>query len=132
MTAIFVDTSFYIALCYPRDEKHTKAVELTKVVQGELVTTEYVLIETGNWFCKANDRQVFVDLISDLQCDPQTTILESGHDWFAAGLARYKQRKDKDWSLTDCVSFVVMETLGLTTALTADHHFEQAGFKVLL
>src|SRR5437867_2993715 len=132
MTAIFVDTSFYIALCYPRDEKRSKAVELTTVVQGESVTTEYVLIETGNWFCKASDRQVFVDLISDLQCDPQTTILEGGHDWFTAGLARYKQRHDKDWSLTDCISFVVMETLGLTTALTADHHFEQAGFKILL
>jgi uncharacterized protein len=41
-------------------------------------------------------------------------------------------RRDKEWSLTDCISFVVMKERGLTEALTADHHFEQAGFKALL
>ena len=41
-------------------------------------------------------------------------------------------RPDKEWSLTDCISFEVMAELGLTEALTADHHFEQAGFRALL
>jgi predicted nucleic acid-binding protein len=44
----------------------------------------------------------------------------------------YESRPDKAWSLTDCISFVVMNQHGLTEALTGDHHFEQAGFTALL
>jgi hypothetical protein len=44
----------------------------------------------------------------------------------------YFQRRDKEWSLTDCISFTVMSDEGLTDALTGDHHFEQAGFTALL
>jgi predicted nucleic acid-binding protein len=51
---------------------------------------------------------------------------------FDAGLELYSRRPDKEWSLTDCISFVVMEEHGLTEALTTDHHFEQAGFTALL
>jgi predicted nucleic acid-binding protein len=44
----------------------------------------------------------------------------------------YIARTDKDWSLTDCISFSIMENRGITDALTADHHFQQAGFKTLM
>jgi uncharacterized protein len=44
----------------------------------------------------------------------------------------FNHRPDKDWSLTDCVSFVVMDDMGLREALSPDHHFEQAGFAILL
>jgi predicted nucleic acid-binding protein len=44
----------------------------------------------------------------------------------------YGQRADKSWSLTDCISFAVMEARGIRQALTADHHFTQAGFVALL
>jgi len=44
----------------------------------------------------------------------------------------YAERPDKGWSLTDCISFVVMRQQGITQALTGDHHFEQAGFTALL
>ena len=47
-------------------------------------------------------------------------------------LDQYERRPDKDWSLTDCLSFLLMEERGITEALTADHHFEQAGFRALL
>jgi len=53
-------------------------------------------------------------------------------DWFDRGVGLYSRRLDKDWSLTDCISFAVMDEFGLTESLTGDHHFEQAGFTILL
>jgi uncharacterized protein len=51
----------------------------------------------------------------------------------AAGDAdRYRNRKDKAWGLTDCISFVVMQDQNLTVALTADRHSVQADFRALL
>jgi predicted nucleic acid-binding protein len=54
------------------------------------------------------------------------------HDVFKEAWDFYKARTDKDWSLTDCTSFVVMKSRGIERAFTADRHFEQAGFTVLI
>ena len=51
---------------------------------------------------------------------------------YQAGFDLFANRPDKDWSLTDCISFGVMTERGLTEALTADRHFEQAGFRAVL
>jgi len=51
---------------------------------------------------------------------------------FADGFGLYQGRPDKEWGLVDCVTFVVMKKRGITEALTADEHFEQAGFQALL
>ena len=48
------------------------------------------------------------------------------------GWQLYCARPDKEWGLTDCLSFVVMQEQGVFDAFTADHHFEQAGFIRLL
>ena len=63
-----------------------------------------------------------------LQCE----LIKASDDLWRAGIDLYQRRPDKGWSLTDCISFVVMERLKITDALTADHHFEQAGFNALL
>ena len=47
-------------------------------------------------------------------------------------LSLFARRPDKHWSLTYCISFVVMTERRLTDALTGDHHFEQAGYRALL
>ena len=57
---------------------------------------------------------------------------EADREFFDRALELYRQRSDKDWTLTDCGSFVVMRERRLTAALTADRHFEQAGFTALL
>jgi uncharacterized protein len=67
-----------------------------------------------------------------LATDPKTQVVAADAAWYERGLALYAARPDKSWSLTDCISFEVMTELGLTEALTADHHFEQAGFRALL
>ena len=77
-------------------------------------------------------RHVFVILLEQLKADPNTTIVLPTSGLFDAGCDLYSQRPDKGWSLTDCISFAAMRQNGIFQALTADHHFEQAGFTVLL
>ena len=71
-------------------------------------------------------------LFSEMESDGQIIIVEHLDSLYRRGLALYDARPDKEWSLTDCISFVVMTDEGLTEALTGDGHFTQAGFKALL
>jgi hypothetical protein len=132
MSDLFADSAFYIAAVNPRDGLHGMATAFLENLEGRLVTTDFVLVEVGNWLSKSRDRAVFVELVQRLRADASVTIIEADRPTFDAGFNLYSQRPDKDWSLTDCISFVVMNRLRLTEALTADRHFEQAGFKVLL
>ena len=129
---VFADTSFYVAIMNPRDALHALAAKTAGAFRGGILTTEYVLLEVGNWLARSGDRPVFLRLMRDVRADHRTTILPSSTSLFDQGLDYYARRPDKDWSLTDCISFVVMSEHGLTDALTADHHFEQAGFVAML
>ena len=132
MSTVFADTSFYVALANPRDSLHTAAFELSVNFRGRTVTSEFVLIEVGNFFSSIATRQVFVELHRQLRTDDNTYIVECSPQLLQDAVKLFGRRNDKQWSLTDCSSFVVMNSLRLTSALTADHHFAQAGFDVLL
>lgn len=71
-------------------------------------------------------------LFDALKSEKKTIVLLPAPVLFDAGVRLYRERPDKDWSLTDCISFVAMEERGIREALTGDHHFEQAGFVALL
>ena len=73
--------------------------------------------------------QMTAGFLQDMESDPDTIIVKHNDDLYHKGLKLYAERPDKDWSLTDCISFVVMREHQITEALTGDHHFEQAGFK---
>jgi predicted nucleic acid-binding protein len=67
-----------------------------------------------------------------LRANPDVSVIACTEQLFQEGLDLYERRPDKDWSLTDCISFVVMKKAGISDALTGDHHFEQAGFTAIL
>jgi hypothetical protein len=94
--------------------------------------TEYVLVELGSVLARVEKRQVFVPFVERLLANPDVVFVPASTALFQRGLALFKSRPDKNWSLVDCISFIVMKQHRLTDALTADHHFQQAGFKVLL
>jgi predicted nucleic acid-binding protein len=77
-------------------------------------------------------RQQVADLIEDLASTPTIEIISVTRDLFERSLQFFRSRQDKDWGLTDCISFVVMADRGITEALAADQHFVQAGFRALL
>jgi len=97
-----------------------------------MVTTDWVLTEVVDALAAPANRALAVALLDSLQHDPHTIIIPAEHGLFEAGLDLFRGRPDKEWTLTDCISFVVMQRHQLTEALTADHHFEQAGFSILL
>jgi len=132
MKSRFADTFYYIAFLSRADRKHDRAVSLTKGYDGTMVTTTAVLTELGDGLADTPGRELFVNLVSDLQNDPDVVIVPVDFTLFQQGMELYADRADKDWSLTDCISFVVMREQGITEALTGDHHFEQAGFVALL
>lgn len=128
--SVFADTGFYVALLNPRDRLHGVALEIGNSYRGSVLTTEYVLVELGNYL-GGLARQSFVGLVKRLREDPSTVIVPSSSALFEKGVRYYAERPDKAWSLTDCISFVVMEEHGVHEALSFDRHFEQAGFRVL-
>jgi predicted nucleic acid-binding protein len=91
-----------------------------------------VLTELADGLARRGTRAMVTLVYDGLTADPATQIVASSADLWKRGRSLYASRPDKDWSLTDCISFVVMQEHGLTEALTADHHFEQAGFVALL
>jgi predicted nucleic acid-binding protein len=132
MTAAFADTHFYVALLSRRDKHHSAATNWATQHRRRIVTTEFVLLETANFCRSSRDRKRFTSFAAALETNPLTTIIACDSTWFHRGLVRFASRSDKQWSLTDCISFAVMEEYGLSEALTDDHHFEQAGFTVVL
>lgn len=132
MKTVFADTSYYIALTNSLDEHHRDAYDFTEGYAGGFVTTAWVLTGLANTFSRPVNRKWFLDLVHDLYNDPRVRIAPPTQDLFDRGIDLYARRPDKDWSLTDCISFVVMEEHGLQEAASADYHFEQAGFRCLL
>src|SRR5439155_12462168 len=96
-----------------------------------LITTPAVLIEIGNALAKQRYRAAAVQLLNALHADASVEIIALTDDLYFEAFALYQSRTDKDWGLTDCISFVVMTQRRLTDALTSDQHFEQAGFRAL-
>ena len=132
MMIVCVDTFYFVALSNPRDAAHDRAVAWTRTFTGRFVTTTWVLTEFANHMCDPQNRQEFIEMLHDLRGNDKVEIVPSGDSRWEDGLKLFANRPDKEWSLTDCLSFVVMEREGLTDALTGDRHFEQAGFVALL
>jgi hypothetical protein len=91
-----------------------------------------VLTEVGDGLAVTGSRTLLRKLVARLQGDSRVTLIPPEDHLFSHGIELYDERGDKAWSRTDCISFVVMHDLDLRDALTADHHFEQAGFVALL
>ncbi len=133
--SVFLDTAYAIALASATDEFHLEALALAEELEASgtrLITTWAVLLEIGNALSKVHYRHAAIELLSSLRTDSSVEIIALSDQLFEQALKLYSERPDKEWGLTDCVSFVVMQARSITDALTADEHFRQAGFRALL
>jgi hypothetical protein len=129
---LFVDAGHWIALLNSDDALHQRALRLNPALRKRLITTDAVLAEVGDAMARPPLRARAVTFFDRVRANPNVEIVHVDARLFARGVALYAARPDKEWGLTDCISFVVMEERGITEALAADIHFVQAGFRALL
>lgn len=135
MNEVFVDTAAWLALLNESDSFHQKAKEIEKSLKGSRrlwITTDFILIEVADALCSVSQRSQTAKLIRNLKKLKSVFVVTLDTKLLEKGLALYESRLDKDWGLTDCTSFVVMQQRGITEAFTSDRHFEQAGFVRLM
>lgn len=129
---ILVDTGHLLALAQPTDALHARALAWAAQLDEPLLVTEYVLVETVNGLSRLRDRARAHRVAEAVTDGAPFQLLPGSARWLKVGLQLFRDRADKEWSLTDCISFQVMREHGITRALAYDEHFEQAGFTALL
>ena len=135
MHEVFADTGYWVAIANSRDGLHRRATALAEqFAESRIVTSEMVLVEVLNGFaeCGAYLRGKAVALVHLLFENPVIDVVVHTPIHFRDALELYRGRPDKDCSLTDCASFLIMERRQITEALTHDRHFEQRGYRALL
>lgn len=132
MKRFFGDTSYFLALLNRDDALHGEASRITSQGGFTMITTAWVMTELADAYSSASHRDGFMRFYRFLKADAGTELIQASPELFDKGIELYSRRPDKDWSLTDCISFVVMNDHGIKEALTGDHHFEQPGFRALL
>lgn len=135
MTSLFVDTSYLIALENGEDQYHGTASrhwrELAKLSSHSFVTSSYVFAELVTLLNNRSAHSKAVELGKNLLTSRLFNLVHVNEELFHEAWDYFQKHKDKRYSLTDCVSFVLMKRLGIAAALTFDKHFAQAGFSKL-
>jgi len=137
MNKLFVDTSGWASLADVSEPFYEKAKEIYAVARQNrqrLVTTNYILAELValmtspmRFHCPR-----IIEFINGIKESPFFDVIYITQDLDERAWELLSNRTDKNWSLVDCSSFIVMQENNITEALTTDHHFEQAGFVRLL
>jgi predicted nucleic acid-binding protein len=129
---MLLDTSGLLCLHHKAEPYHDNA-QLLFDAAWEKVTHSYVLSEfVALATARGLPRAAALAFVSDLQDSTEVEVVWVAEDLHRDALTLLQQRLDKEWTLCDAVSFVLMQERGITEALTTDHHFEQAGFVRLL
>jgi predicted nucleic acid-binding protein len=131
---LLLDTTFIVGLINRRDQHHSQAQKYMPRVQAayEIFITEAILMEVGNLLHPTQNRIKAADFIESCYSTPNINVIPVETVLLKRALEFYRKHNDKDWGLTDCISFVVMSENGLTLAVTADTDFQQAGFRALM
>lgn len=132
MRTVFADTFFFLAILNPKDAAHNASIAASRATRAQWVTTAWVLTEVADAMALPGNRAVFSRFLRTVESNPNVTIEPASDSLYRRGQELYASRPDKEWSLTDCISFIVMQDHSINDALTGDHHFVQAGFVALL
>ena len=130
-----VDTVCWIALLNADDELHQEVnLEYKRLLKSgfRFVSSTAVLNEVANSLCNPKYRGAVVEFYKRLKTSSHVEIVFVDENLWSSGWNLYENRPDKSWSLTDCISMVIMQEKGLKNVVTNDKHFNQAGFNAIL
>jgi predicted nucleic acid-binding protein len=132
---VFADTNFWIALISKKDQLHLIAKQRLQECKGSKIFTSEMVFDEFLSSCATYStglRKSAADMVDKIRGSEQIITVEQDTKLFIKAFEKYKKHDDKDWGLTDCSSFVIMEENGIEKALVQDGHFAQAGFVTLL
>ena len=132
---VFADTAAWLALINKSDTMHKKAKKIRDSLlthNARFVVTDYVIVEIANSLSRIPFRESAIHLIKSMTASRNIEIVEIDKTVYGEAWELYSGRTDKEWSLTDCTSFIIMNRNRITEAFTSDRHFEQSGFTILL
>ena len=135
MRKIFADSAYWIALINPTDQWRPNAMTVSRELKNfSIITTDEILTETLNYFAESGEyfRGIVTREIEKILLNQDVEIADATHENFLNGFELYKNRLDKGYSLTDCISMNIMRERQIFEILTHDHHFTQEGFQILL
>lgn len=137
MSKLFVDTSGWGNLVDRSQPFHSLAATLYRLARQQnhkIITTNYIMAELVALLTSPLrlTRPQIITFVESLRQSPYIEILHIDAETDTKAWQLLSSREDKNWSLVDCSSFVVMPQKNITEALTNDYHFEQAGFVRLL
>jgi len=130
----FLDTSYIIALEIKNEQDHQTVFQhwLTLTTSKPfLITSTYIFDEVVTFFNSRNLHREAVEIGNRLLDSPDIELIHIDRKLFNQGWQYFHKYQDKAYSLTDCLSFVIMQNRYISTALTLDHHFLQSGFQRL-
>lgn len=135
MKKVFVDTAAWLALINVDDDFHQSAQQVRKRLKEEgykFITSDFVFLEVADALTSPLVRQQTIAFINRFKKLPSLEVIPVSNSLWQRGWQLYSQRPDKDWGLTDCISFMIMKEENISWAFTSDQHFQQAGFTRLL
>jgi predicted nucleic acid-binding protein len=134
MNIIFADSFYWIALLSPKDTWHSRVIKWSQSnSEQSLVITDGIIDEIFAHFSKQGDimRGKVIELYQNILDDPSIQLISYNQELRQAGIELYKKRLDKGYSLTDCISMIIMKKINISEVLTNDKHFSQEGFTII-
>ncbi|MBI4663255.1 MAG: type II toxin-antitoxin system VapC family toxin [Verrucomicrobia bacterium] len=127
---LFADTSGLYAVAAAENQRHAPAVRLLETASS-LVTTRFIVLETVSLITKRRSARDAKDWYERFLASPSVSLREPEPKLLRLAEEFWRKHEDKDWDLIDCYSFIVMRHERLTSVLTFDRHFRQAGFRII-
>ena len=124
----FVDTSFWVAYRFRRDDHHTDAVALWSDRSRPLANSDLVVGETWTFLRRRDGHVSAVEFLDAVGQAEWISVAQVGEADEADALAWLRRHDERPYSFVDATSFTVMRRERIREALAFDGDFSAAGF----